>query len=492
MSLKTAHELAEALAKGETTSVKLTQACLARIEAVEPRVHSFVTVMRHEALAAAEASDRRRMYELPLSPYDGVPVAVKDNMITQGTRTTCSSRILENFVPPFNGTAIQKLQDAGLIIVGKTNLDEFAMGSSTENSAFGRSCNPWNPDLVCGGSSGGSATCVASGQTSWSLGSDTGGSIRQPASLCGITGLKPTYGRVSRYGLVAFASSLDQIGPMALDVEDCAHLLKVIAGHDVKDSTSANLPVPDYVSELKRGSLKGKKVARPREFFTGEGMDPEVGACIDAAVEKLASLGAEIVDVSMPHLKYSISCYYLVATAEASSNLARYDGSQYGFRTPGTENIVEMFSRSRAQGFGAEVKRRIMMGTHALSAGYYDAYYLKALKVRTLIKQDYDNALKQADLIVAPTSPLAAFPAGSKVADPLAMYLCDIFTLSLNLAGYCGINLPVGFTRSAGLPVGLQLFAGAFEEVKLLQAAWQLEQALGVVGSRLPSVVAAG
>ncbi|MCC6546080.1 Asp-tRNA(Asn)/Glu-tRNA(Gln) amidotransferase subunit GatA [Candidatus Sumerlaeota bacterium] len=488
MHLPTAHELSEQLNRGETTSVKLTQQYLEKIERTEPRLHSFITVLGHEALAAAEASDRRRAYELPKSPFDGVPVAVKDNMITKGTKTTCASRILDNFVPPYNGTVVQKLQDAGMIVIGKANLDEFAMGSSTENSAFGRSNNPWNTDLVPGGSSGGSATCVAGGQVPWSLGSDTGGSIRQPAALCGIVGMKPTYGRVSRYGLVAFASSLDQIGPMTLDVEDTAHLLKMISGYDTKDSTSANLPVPDYAEEMRKGSLRGKKVARPKEFFTGEGMDAGVARVVDAAVEKLASLGAEIVDVSMPHLKYSISCYYLVATAECSSNLARYDGAQYGYRTEGAKNIVEMFSKSRAEGFGAEVKRRIMMGTHALSAGYYDAYYSKALKIRTLLKQDYDAALKQADLIVAPTSPIPAFPAGAK-ADPMSMYLCDIFTLSLNLAGYCGISLPAGFTANEGLPVGVQLFAGAFEEVKLLQASYEFEKALGVVGSRLPAVV---
>ncbi|CAN5288757.1 Asp-tRNA(Asn)/Glu-tRNA(Gln) amidotransferase subunit GatA [soil metagenome] len=485
--LATAHELAAQLSSGETTSLALTERYLAQIARTEPQVHSFITVMNEQALVSAKKADTRRAAGNALSPLDGVPVAVKDNMITEGVRTTCASRILENFVPPFNGTAIQKLHDAGLVIIGKTNLDEFAMGSSTENSAFGESHNPWDITRVPGGSSGGSATCVAAGQAPWSLGSDTGGSIRQPAGLCGIVGLKPTYGRVSRFGLVAFASSLDQIGPMTLDVEDCAALLGVIAGHDPKDSTSANIPTPDYLANLRSGSLRGMKVARPKEFFTGEGMDAEVAASIDAAVEKFAGLGAEIVDVSMPHLKYSISCYYLVAAAEASSNLARYDGAQYGFRAADTKNIIEMFSKTRAQGFGAEVKRRIMMGTHALSAGYYDAYYSKALKVRTLLKQDYDNALAKADLIVAPTSPFPAFESGSRAADPLSMYLCDIFTLSLNLAGYCGIALPTGFTKG-GLPIGMQLFAGAFEEVKLLQAAWQIEQALGVTGSRVPAL----
>jgi aspartyl-tRNA(Asn)/glutamyl-tRNA(Gln) amidotransferase subunit A len=489
MALPRAHELARRLAGGDTTSEQLVTSYLERIRLTEPTLHSFVTVTGDQALAAAKASDARRAAGKPLSPFDGVPIAIKDNMITRGVRTTCSSRILENFVPPFDGTVVEKLHGAGLVILGKANLDEFAMGSSSENSAFGVTRNPWDTTRVPGGSSAGSASCVAAGQAPWSLGSDTGGSIRQPASFCGLVGVKPTYGRVSRYGLVAFASSLDQIGPMTLDVRDAAHLMDLISGHDPKDSTSARIPVPAHAAQLEAGSLKGKRVARPREFFEADGIDPEVAASVNAAVEQLAALGAEIVDVSMPHTQYSISCYYLVATAEASSNLARYDGAHYGFRAAETRNIVEMFSRSRAQGFGDEVKRRIMIGTHALSAGYFDAYYLKALKVRTLIKRDYDEALAKADLIVAPTSPFTAFPIGAKSADPLSMYLCDIFTLSLNLAGYSGLSMPVGFD-SKGLPIGLQLLGGAFEEVKVLQAAWHLEQALGVVGSREPAIAA--
>jgi aspartyl-tRNA(Asn)/glutamyl-tRNA(Gln) amidotransferase subunit A len=477
MARLTAHEIADQLAQGATTSVEITTQYLSRIEETEGKLHSFVTVMKEKALKAAQDADQRRADGKTLSPLDGVPIAVKDNMVTKGTLTTCSSKILENFVPPYNATAVQKLHDAGMVIVGKTNLDEFAMGSSSENSAFGRSCNPWDLSRVTGGSSGGSASAVAGGQAPVALGSDTGGSIRQPASFCGVVGLKPTYGRVSRYGLVAYASSLDQIGPMTLDVEDAAAVLGVVSGHCPHDSTSANRPVSDYLSELKSAELKGKKIACPKEFFETEGMDPEVKQRMEETTELLASMGAEIIEASMPHLKYSIGCYYLVATAEASSNLARYDGVQYGSRAKDTANIVEMFSKTRAQGFGDEVKRRIMMGTHALSAGYYDAYYLKALKVRTLIKQDYDNVLAKADLILAPTSPFPAFEAGSKVDDPLTMYLCDIFTLSLNLSGYCGINLPVGFTNQ-GLPVGVQLLGGAFEEQKLLQAAWQLEQGL--------------
>ncbi len=490
MALRSAHELAGQLAKGAVTSEELVRRSLAHIKATEPRLNAFVTVMEEQALAAARESDKRRAAGQTLSPLDGIPVAIKDNMNTEGVRTTCSSRMLEQFVPPFSSTAVRKLQDAGLVVVGKTNLDEFAMGSSTENSAFGRSANPWDTDRVPGGSSGGSAVAVAGGQVPLALGSDTGGSIRQPASLCGIVGLKPTYGRVSRYGLVAFASSLDQIGPMTVDVEDAALLLGTVAGHDPLDSTSADVPVPDYAASLRSFDWKGRRVARPKEFFTGEGLDPEVARCADAFLEKLASLGAEIVDVSMPHLKYSISTFYIVATAEASSNLARYDGAQYGFRAAGTKNIIEMFSRTRAQGFGPEIKRRVMMGTHVLSAGYYDAYYNKAQKVRTLIKRDYDRALEKADLVAAPTSPFPAFLAGSRMDDPLAMYLCDVFTISLNLAGYCGLSLPSGFTEG-GLPIGMQLMAGAFEEEKLLGAAWQLEQALGVAGSRAPEIAGA-
>ncbi len=488
MPLLPAHELARQLADGTTTSRALVESYLERIDKVEQAVGAFVTVTREEALAAADAADKRRAEGSPLSPFDGVPAALKDNMITEGIRTTCSSRILENFIPPFQGTAAARCHAAGLVLLGKTNLDEFAMGSSTENSAFGRSRNPWDTDRVTGGSSGGSAAAVAAAEVPWALGSDTGGSIRQPASFCGIVGLKPTYGRVSRYGLVAFASSLDQIGPMTVDVEDAAHLLQIVAGHDPRDSTSAPVGVPVYTEGLRDAGLKGRRLARPREFFDGEGIEPNVRAALDAALEKMAREGAEIVDVSMPHLKYSISCYYLLATAEASSNLARYDGAQYGYRAEGTGNIVEMFSRTRAEGFGDEVKRRIMIGTHCLSAGYYDAYYRKAQQVRTLIKRDYDAALGQCDLIVAPASPFPAFPAGAKVDDPLQMYLCDVFTLSLNLAGYCGISVPVGFS-SDGLPIGMQLMGGAFAEGPLLSAAWALEQLAGVVGTREPALL---
>lgn len=484
--MRTAHEIAASLERGETTSRALTEQYLDAMRRREPVLHSFITVTAEAALAEAHASDERRKAGATLSRLDGVPIAIKDNICTRGVRTTCASRMLESFVPPYSATVVERLRARGLVTLGKTNLDEFAMGSSTEHSAFGRSANPWDPTRVPGGSSGGSASAVAGGEAPWALGSDTGGSIRQPAGLCGITGLKPTYGLVSRYGLVAFASSLDQIGPMALDVEDCALLLDAIAGHDPLDSTSASHPPAGFHAALEGASLKGLRIARPREFFPESGVSAEVSASVNAAVEKARELGAEIIDVTMPHSAYAIATYYLVATAEASSNLARYDGAQYGFRVPGAQNVIDMFSRSRSQGFGNEVKRRIMIGTHALSAGYFDAYYLKALKVRTLIKRDYDEALAKADLIIGPTAPTTAFAAGDKTADPLQMYLCDIFTISLNLAGYCGLAMPCGFD-GAGLPIGLQLFGGAFQEKKLLRAGLALERALGVVGSREPA-----
>jgi aspartyl-tRNA(Asn)/glutamyl-tRNA(Gln) amidotransferase subunit A len=479
MSLVTAHQMAADLAAGKTTSRKLVEASLARIDAVEPRVKALLHVRREAALRDADAADARRACGSAASPLDGVPVIVKDNLCTEGEPTTCASKILAGFRPPYDATAVRRLREGGMVIVGKANLDEFAMGSSTENSAFGASRNPWDITRVPGGSSGGSAAAVAAGEAPIALGSDTGGSIRHPSAFCGLTGLKPTYGRVSRYGLVAFASSLDQIGPMAADVLDCAHAMNLLAGHDPMDSTSAPVPVPDYVKALEGASLKGLRIARPREFFPETGIDPEVRASVDSVVETLRRQGAQIVDVSMPHVDYAIATYYLIATAEASSNLARYDGAHYGHRTPGTKNIVEMFSRSRAEGFGPEVKRRIMIGTYALSAGFYDAYYLKASKVRTLVKRDYDSALAQADLIIAPTTPSTAFKLGEKAADPLAMYLADIFTISLNLAGYCGLSMPCGFD-SKGLPIGFQLFAGAYQEERLLRAAFAAEKALGV------------
>ncbi|MEQ8820085.1 MAG: Asp-tRNA(Asn)/Glu-tRNA(Gln) amidotransferase subunit GatA [Sumerlaeia bacterium] len=491
MSLKTARDLAAALAAGETTSREVTEKYLAAIESLNPTLNAYITTLADEALAAAEASDGRRKTGQTLSPLDGVPIAIKDNICTRGVKTTCASKMLEEFRPPYNATVVTKLEASGLINLGKVNMDEFAMGSSTEHSHVGPSRNPWNPNFVPGGSSGGSAVAVAAGMAPWSLGSDTGGSIRQPASFCGIVGLKPTYGRVSRYGLVAFASSLDQIGPLSVDVQDAALLLEVIAGHDDRDSTSSSQPTEKYTEALVGAkALDGLKVARPVEFFETEGIDPEVSAACEKALQTMKDAGATIVDVKMPHAEeYSVSTYYVLATAEASSNLARYDGAHYGYREPGTQNIVEMFSKTRAAGFGAEVKRRIMLGTFVLSAETFDAYYRRAAKARTLIQKDYAEALEKADVIFAPTAPSPAFKFGDKTADPLTMYLSDIFTLSLNLAGYCGISLPIGHSEG-GLPIGAQLFGGAFQESKLLASAHGLEEALGIANRRAATLAA--
>jgi len=487
MTLETAHAWAAGLVNGDLTSVELTRRYLDRIATLNPGLNALISITGERALAEAAASDERRAASKTLSRLDGIPYVLKDNICAKGTRTTCASRMLENFVSPYDATVTRKLADAGAVLLGKANLDEFAMGSSTEFSAFGPSRNPWDTARVPGGSSGGSVVAVAAGMAPLSLGSDTGGSIRQPSGFCNTVGLKPTYGRVSRYGLVAFASSLDQIGPVAMDVEDAALMLNVIAGHDPMDSTSSTQAPPDFTQGMREGSLKGLRVGRPVEFFEVDGFDPGVKQVCEGVLQSLAREGAEIIDVRMPHAEqYAISTYYVLATAEASSNLARYDGAHYGFRAKGAKDIVEMFSESRAQGFGDEVKRRIMLGTFVLSAETFDAYYLRAQKARTLIKGDYDKALAQCDVIIAPTSPTPPFKFGDNLADPVQMYLADIFTLSLNLAGYCGISLPAGF--SDGLPVGIQLFAGAFEESKLLRAAWQLERVLGVVGTRKPSL----
>ncbi len=469
----TLHEVSELLRKRKVSSVELTRDVLARLEAVEPQVHAFVTVTKAEALRAAEAADARLAQGGNLTPLTGVPIALKDLLATRGVTTTCGSKMLHNFKPPYNATVVEKLEESGAVSVGKLNMDEFAMGSSTENSHWGPTRNPWDLSRIPGGSSGGSAAAVAADQAFATLGSDTGGSIRQPAACCGIVGLKPTYGRVSRYGLVAFASSLDQIGPMTKDVEDCAILLSVISGHDAKDSTSAPVPVPDYRAVLSR-DLKGLRIGLPKEFFI-DGTDPDVSKAVSDAVAKMESLGASVREVSLPHSPYSLAVYYILAPCEASSNLARYDGVRYGFRVPG-ENIVDMYSKTRAQGFGPEVKRRIMLGTYALSSGYYDAYYLKALKVRRLIKQDYDRVFEQVDVLAGPTAPTAAFRIGEKTSDPLSMYLSDVFTISVNIAGLPGISLPCGFTRD-DLPVGLQLIGKPFDEGVLLKAAFAYEQA---------------
>jgi len=470
----TIHELQELLRRREVSATEVTHAYLQRIEAVEPKVRAYMTVTAEEALAQAARVDRRLASGEPAGLLGGVPLAIKDVICTKGVRTTCSSKILENFIPPYDATVIERLKVQDAVFLGKTNMDEFAMGSSTENSAYFPTRNPWHPEYVPGGSSGGSAAAVAADLCAGALGSDTGGSIRQPAALCGIAGLKPTYGRVSRYGLVAFASSLDQIGPLAKDVRDCAILLKVIAGHDPLDSTSADIPVPDYTAFL-TGDVKGVRIGIPSEYFV-EGMDPEIEGAIWEAIRVLESLGAVSEKVSLPHTEYAVATYYLIAPAEASSNLARYDGVKYGYRTARSDDILEMYQRTRREGFGPEVKRRIMLGTYALSAGYYDAYYLKALKVRTLIKRDFDEVFTHFDVIVTPTSPTAAFRFGEKTEDPLQMYLSDIFTIPCNLAGLPGISIPCGFT-GRGLPIGLQILGKPFDEGTVLKVAYAYEQA---------------
>jgi len=474
LSERTASELLSHMDRGELSAVEVVTAFLDTIRQREPRVRAFLHVDEAGALAQAEAVDRKRRQGQPLGRLAGIPVAIKDVLCTKGQRTTCASRILENFVPPYDAHVISRLRQEDAVLIGKTNMDEFAMGSSTENSAFQTTRNPWDLERIPGGSSGGSAAAVAACEAPLALGSDTGGSIRQPASLCGIVGLKPTYGRVSRYGLVAFASSLDQVGPFAHDVADCALLLEVIAGHDRRDSTSVDYPVPAYRQTLDQ-KLDDLTIGLPREYFD-EGLDGEVQACVQEALRVYRELGAKVVEVSLPHSRYAVAVYYIVATAEASSNLARYDGVHYGYRAPQFDSMIHMYSRSRGQGFGAEVKRRIMLGTYALSSGYYDAYYLKALKVRRLIKEDFDRALAHCDVLMGPTSPTAAFRVGEKVDNPLAMYLSDIYTISANLAGIAGISIPCGFTAS-GLPVGLQILAGPFEEEKLLRVARMYEAA---------------
>ena len=470
----TIHELLDLLRAGKVSAVEVTRAYLDRIAQVDPRIRAYLTVTQEGALAQAEAVDEARKAGVRLGPLAGVPLALKDVLCTKRVRTTCASKILESFVPPYDATAVSRLRAAGAVFLGKANMDEFAMGSSTENSGFHPTANPWDTGTVPGGSSGGSSAAVAADEAAGALGSDTGGSIRQPASLCGIVGLKPTYGRVSRYGLVAFASSLDQIGPLTKDVEDAALLLQVIAGRDPRDSTSADVPVLNYRAAI-REPVKGLRVGIPDEYFI-EGMDPEVEGAVREAMRVLEGLGARPEKVSLPHTDYAVATYYLVATAEASSNLARYDGVKYGHRSRRGRDLIEMYQQTRREGFGPEVRRRIMLGTYALSAGYYDAYYLKALKVRTLIRQDFLEAFKRCDVILTPTSPTAAFRFGEKMADPLTMYLSDIFNISANLAGIPGISVPCGFTRG-GLPIGLQLLGQPFDEARLLRAAYAYEQA---------------
>jgi len=472
------------LQRGELSARDLTEAALARIEAVEPQIHSFLDICRERALADADRIDARRSAGEDLPPLAGIPVAIKDNLCTRGIRTTCSSRMLEHFVPPYESTVTERLWQAGAVLIGKTNLDEFAMGSSTETSAFGPSRNPWDPSRVPGGSSGGSAAAVAAGECLVSLGSDTGGSIRQPASFCGVVGLKPTYGRVSRWGLVAFASSLDQVGPFSTSVADAAEVLQIIAGEDRRDATCLAAPVPDYGAQLNQ-PLAGMKVGLIRECFQEQGLDPQVKASVMAAARVLEALGCELVEVSCPRFDDGIATYYVIAPSEASANLARYDGVKYGLRSElgSNDNLAVMTARTRAEGFGDEVQRRILIGTYALSAGYVDAYYKQAQRVRTLIRRDFDQAFTQVDVLLSPTSPTTAFRFGAHTEDPLAMYLADLLTIPANLAGLPAISVPCGFDDQ-GLPIGLQLIAGVLEEGKLLQVAHQYEQAAAVMQAR--------
>jgi len=468
----TIHELHTALQGKQLSSVEATETMLARIEAVEPQVGAFITVTPEQALADAAAADIR-IAAGKMDVLTGIPVALKDIFLTEGIRTTCGSRILDNFIPPYSATSYEKLKERGAVLLGKLNQDEFAMGSSNESSAYGITRNPWDLARIPGGSSGGSAAAVAAREAIATLGTDTGGSIRQPASHCGCVGLKPTYGRVSRYGVIAYASSLDQVGPLTRDVTDCAIMLSAIAGHDPKDSTSVDTPVPDYTSSLTQ-SVKGLKIGLPKEYFIA-GLDPDVQRTMDAAIETYRRLGAEFVDISLPHTDYAVATYYLIATAEASSNLARYDGVRFGHRAD-ADGLLGMYSKSRSEGFGAEVKRRIMLGTYALSSGYYDAYYVKAQKVRTLIMHDFTTAFADVDVMLTPVAPTPAFKIGEKVNDPLQMYLSDIFTIPVNLAGTCALSLPAGFSDSA-LPIGLQLIGKPFGEETILRAGYAFEQA---------------
>ncbi len=487
LTQKSATEQLALLQSGELTSVELTQAYLDRIQAVDSSVGAFLRIETESALAQAAGIDARRAAGQPVGKLAGLPVAIKDILCTKDTPTTCGSKMLENFVPPYNATVVEKLLAADAVILGRTNMDEFAMGSSTENSAYHPTKNPWDTTRIPGGSSGGAAACISADMAPLSVGTDTGGSIRQPAALCGCVGLKPTYGRVSRYGLIAFASSLDQIGPLARTVEDAALLLEVLAGHDPLDSTSVNAPAPAY-SETVNQPLENLTLGVVDHHF-GEGIDPEIVSAVQKAIEVYESLGATIKHIEMPHADYGVATYYIIAPCEASSNLARYDGVHYGYRADQAEvmaelaedgsdegPLVRMYRKTRSEGFGPEVQRRIMLGTYALSEGYYDAFYLKALKVRRLIRQDYDNAFAEVDMIIGPVTSNPAFAQGEKNSDPMAMYLEDLYTVTANLAGVAGISLPCGFTEN-GLPIGLQLQAAPFEEEKLLRAAQMFQTA---------------
>ena len=471
LTIHAAHDL---LKKKELSAVELTRAVLDRVAALDDKVGAYITVTGERALEQAAAADRD-IAAGRVTPLTGIPLGIKDLMCTRGISTTCASRILENFVPPYNATVVEKLNHAGAVTVGKLNMDEFAMGSSTENSALKKTGNPWDLERIPGGSSGGSAAAVAADLCLGALGSDTGGSIRQPASHCGVVGLKPTYGRVSRFGLVAFASSLDQIGPLAKDTRDCALLMNAVSGYDPQDSTSVPQDVPDYTGALKEG-LQGIRAGIPREYTDKEGLDPEVAGAVRSAIEKLQDLGVDCVDVSLPHTEHCVAVYYVIAPCEASSNLARYDGVKYGYRDPAADSLISMYQATRSAGFGAEVQRRIIIGTYCLSAGYYDAYYGKASQVRTLITRDFQDAFESCDVILSPVAPAPAFKIGENTDDPLKMYLSDIFTLSANLAGIPGMSVPCGFSKG-GLPIGLQILGPHFAEETLLKVAYNFEQA---------------
>jgi aspartyl-tRNA(Asn)/glutamyl-tRNA(Gln) amidotransferase subunit A len=474
LSLLTIDQARSAVQERRTSASALAAAYYAKIESDDPKIGAYLTLSKERAMAKAAEIDGLAAKGETLPPLGGVPVGIKDVMVTKGVRSTAGSKILGNYVPPYDCTAVARLEAAGAVVLGKLNCDEFAMGSSNENSAWKPVHNPRDLSRVPGGSSGGSAACVAADMAVVALGSDTGGSIRQPASFCGVVGLLPTYGRVSRYGLIAFASSLDHIGPLAKTVKDAAIVLRTIAGRDPMDATSAEVPVPDYVAELEK-PVRGMKIGIAKEYL-GEGLNDEVRSAVEAAIQKLASLGCEILEISLPHTAYAVPAYYIVATAEASSNLARFDGVRYGYRAKNGRTLAEMYRRSRNEGFGAEVKRRIMLGTYALSTGYYDAYYLKAQKVRTLLARDFEEAFKKVDAIVTPTSPTAAFKLGEKVDDPLAMYLADIYTVTADLAGIPGISVPCGETREK-LPIGLQILGRHFDEATVLRVAHAFEQA---------------
>lgn len=471
---KTAAELHELLIKGEVSSQELTRAYLDRINKIDSGLNSFVLKTDKIALEQARRADERIKKKENVTPLTGVPIALKDIFVTKGIRTTCGSKILENYIPPYNGTAVQRLLDAGAVLLGKLNMDEFAMGSSNEYSSFGKVHNPWNPEIIPGGSSGGSAAAVSAGLCAASFGTDTGGSVRQPASCCNIVGLKPTYGRISRYGIIAFASSLDQVGPMTRDVKDCAIMMNTVAGYDPKDSTSIDSPVPDYTKSL-IPDVKGMKIGIPKEYFV-EGIEEEVSKQLKDAIKKFETLGAKCIELSLPHTKYAVPTYYIIAPAEASSNLARYDGIRYGHRSPKWNSLRDVYEKSRTQGFGPEVTLRIVVGTYVLSSGYYDAYYLKAQKVRALIKEDFFRAFEKCDALITPVMPTPPFKLGEKLDDPVQMYLSDIYTIPVNLAGLGGISIPCGFSKN-GLPIGMQLIGKPLDESTLLRIAYAYEQA---------------